>query len=193
MCDDKRHKPQLHFRQLQEGKRRSADPAVELLDAVAEGHKQQQHRNAGDDLRIEDGQVGDVHNKGLEPFAAHGIDADRRHGAQHQCDHRGRQRNDKGIAQRGKDQLIVEQLPVPMEGKARPVGTGFGLIEAENDKNDDGQIQEDKYEAGIKLCVPFHISIPPLSSLSSNWFIRLMTSRIKTISTSEMAEPRLGL
>ena len=87
----------------------------------------------------------------------------------------------------------MEQLPIPMEGKARPVGTGFGLIEAENDKNDDGQIQEDKYEAGIKLCVPFHISIPPLSSLSSNWFIKLMTSRIKTISTSEMAEPRLGL
>ena len=87
----------------------------------------------------------------------------------------------------------MEQLLVPMEGEAGPAGAGFGFIEAERNEHDDGQIQEDEYQTGIKLGIPFHMSIPPLSSLSSNWFMRLITSRMNTINTSEMAEPRLGL
>ena len=193
MRNDQGQKAQLQLRQLQKGKCRPADPGIELLDAVAEGNKQQQHRNTGNDLRVKNRQIGHVHYNGFEPFTAHGIDPDSRHGAQYQRNDRCRQRNDKGIAQRGKDQLIVEQFPIPVQGKPCPVGTGFGLVEAEYDEDENGQIQKHEYQTGIKLSIPFHIIIPSLSSLSSNWFIRLITSRINTISTSEIAEPRLGL
>ena len=63
MRDDERHEAELHFRQLKERKCGAADPVIELLDAIAEGNKQKQHGNTGNDLRIKNGQIGDVHHQ----------------------------------------------------------------------------------------------------------------------------------
>lgn len=63
MRDDERHEAELHFRQLKERKRGAADPVIELLDAIAERNEQKQHGNTGNDLRIENGQIGDVHHQ----------------------------------------------------------------------------------------------------------------------------------
>ena len=63
MRNNERDKTKLHFRKLKERKRGAADPVIESLDSIAERNEQKQHGNTGNDLRIENGQIGNVHHQ----------------------------------------------------------------------------------------------------------------------------------
>ena len=63
-----------------------------------EGHEEQHQRDTGNDLGIDDGQVGNVHNEGSRDLL-HIINTNRSESPEQSRSHRGDQRNDEGIEQ----------------------------------------------------------------------------------------------
>ena len=164
------------------------------VEFVPDEDKQQQHGNAGDNLRVDDGQVGDVHHQAFRPFF-HAVDSDGRQCANHRRHHRGDSRDDKGVEQGGEDHLVVKQFNIPIQGEAGEHPAGFALIKGEHNQHQDGQVKEAQRHRHICFGIPaslFHMIISSLSS-PSNWLVMLMQRRIRTISTKAMAAPRLGL
>ena len=170
------------------------DDEGEIAQIDAAHGKQQHQRNTGNDFGVDDGEVGHIHHKGTG-LAPHAEDADGCRGAQQGRQQRGYHGDEEGVGKGLKDDLVVEQFLVPLEGEPGPNTAGFVFIERIDDENEDGRIQEEHDQAHIAPGEPalFHSSIASLSSPSSNIFIIAMQIRIMTISTIEMAAPRLGL
>ena len=157
-------------------------------------YEKEHQRHTGNDLRVHVGDQGDVHDE-LAGYAVHIIDADGGGGAKDGGYHRCDQRHEQGVEQAGHDRFVVEQLGVPVQGKAGPYGAAFGRIKGIDDQNADGNIQkqEDDRRVDLGKCKLFHhISTPSMSS-SSRELVMLMQSRMNTISTIDIAAPRLGL
>ena len=145
--------------------RRPAEDAALAADAEILRHDEEQHqRNAGDDLGVDDRYIADVVDDELA-FAGHRVDAKGRQRAQHRGDNAGHQRQHKAQTQRGQNHLVVEQAFVPAEGKARKVGTGFALIEAEGNHDCDGQVHEAEHHNNIGAHEERRVSFVHLTSL----------------------------
>ena len=52
------------------------------------------------------------------------------------------QRDDQGIDQRLDNQIVVEQLDIPVQRKAGEIGAAFGLIKGKEYQNADGGVQK---------------------------------------------------
>ena len=157
----------------------------------AQEHEQQHHRNAGDNLRIDDGNVGNIDYKRTQLFVEF-VNAYCRGSTDDSGYDAGDNRNYQRIAQRREYLLIMKQIPIPFEGEARPIRAALGLVEGIGDQHAYGHIEERHHKPDIGFGKPFHSSSPPSSS-SPNWLKMLMQSRIRTISTSDIAAPRFGL
>ena len=159
-------------------------------------HKQQHQGDAGDDLRVDHRDIGDVgdHQAAL---AAHGRNAQRGRSAQNRCN----DRRDEGYLQRdaqsAQDGRVMEQAGVPLEGKACEQCVALALVEAEHDHIGNGQVHEAEEEDDVgplhqAQMFRFHQDTPSISS-SSKLDVKLMQSRTMIISTRLMAEPTFRL
>ena len=160
------------------------------------GHEQQHQGDAGDDLRVDHRDIGDVGHQ-QAAIAAHGGNAKAGCRAQH-CGDDGRQNGHlNGHPQRMEDGRIREQAAVPLEGKAGEERIALALVEAEHDHVGNGQVHEaeeqddvDPLHQAQMFC--FHQDTPSISS-SSKLDVKLMHSSTMIISTKLMAEPTFRL
>ena len=159
-------------------------------------HKQQHERDAGDDLRVDHRDIGDVGDDKAAP-AAHGRNAQTCRCTQHSGNDRGKERHLNGHPEGVEDGRIVEQADIPFEGKACEQRIALALVEAEDDHIGNGQVHEAEKQDDVgalhqtqMFC--FHQDTPSISS-SSKLEVKLMQSRTMIISTRLMAEPTLRL
>ena len=96
-------------REAHDGVRQPGD----ALGKALVSHEQQHERNAGDDLRVDHRDVGDVGHQ-QAAAAAHGRDAQAGRRAQHCGDDGGQQCHLNGHPQCMQDGRIVEQAAVPL-------------------------------------------------------------------------------
>ena len=80
---------------------------VVLFQHRAHKGKQQCQRNAGDDIRVGHGNVGQGHCQCFGT-AAHGVDAHCRHGAQNRCNQCCHNGDQKGVAQQRKQGVVLK-------------------------------------------------------------------------------------
>ena len=106
---------------------------------VPREHKQQHQAHAGDDVGIGHRDVIDGHEQ-MAGLAPHGVEANGRRRAQHGGDNRRQHGHGQCGAEGREDLLVLKQLLVPMQGKARPDGAALGIIEGEDDQHSDGQV-----------------------------------------------------
>src|SRR5262245_428947 len=52
-------------------------------------------------------------------------------------------RHDEAVAQRGQDLWVLDELPIPGEGEALPLGREPAAVEGEHHEHEDGRVQED--------------------------------------------------
>ena len=130
MSDDQRHKAEFE------------------VHSCGEEHEQQHERNAGDYLRVDDRHVCDVHNYRLGDLA-HGVDPDSGEGPEQRSRNAGYYGDYDGVHQRGDDDLVAEQLRVPVERESAEHGTALGLVEREHDKHEDRHVQEHKNKSHV--------------------------------------------
>ena len=159
-------------------------------EQVLEEDEQQHHGDASDDLRVQDGEIGDVHDDAPGPLAEFG-DAHGRRRSHYRRNDRSQKGDQEGVEKRGHDQVVLQQLSVPLEGKAGEVRPGLGFVEGKNDQHQNGSIKENHAKCNVDLRADtglFHTIIPSISS-SSKWLMTLMMRRIMTIRISDMAEP----
>ena len=160
------------------------------------GHEQQHQGDAGDDLRVDHRDIGDVGHQ-QAAFAAHGGNAKAGCRAQHRGDDGGQYCHLNGHPQRVEDGRIREQAAVPFKGKTGEQRVALALVEAKHDHIRDGQIHEAEKQDDIDplhqakmFC--FHQDTPSISS-SSKLDVKLMHSSTMIISTRLMAEPTFRL
>ena len=176
-----------------EGILRLVEPDGKGLPQAEKGHEQQTHGDAGDDLRIHDGNVVHRHQGRAPP---HTGQANGCKGARHS----GNQRGKHGYQQRGIDTLhneaVLEQLRIPVQGEALPHRAAVAGIEGEDDENENRRIQEYEYQrhedAVSQQMLPFH-SITACSSPSPKRFITSIHTTTMAIITSAIAAPSWGL
>ncbi len=82
-------------------------------------HKQQHQRNAGYNFRVYHRKICNIHHNAPGQLFR-GIDAYGRHGAQYGRGYRCRYSYNQGVAQRLKNQSVLEQLLIPFKGEAAP-------------------------------------------------------------------------
>ena len=159
-------------------------------------HEQQHQGDAGDDLRVDHRDIGDVgdHQAAL---AAHGRNAQRGRRAKNRCNDRRDEGHLQRDAQSAQDGRIMEQAGVPLEGKACEQCVALALVEAEHDHIGNGQVHEAEEEDDVgplhqAQMFRFHQDTPSISS-SSKLDVKLMQSRTMIISTRLMAEPTFRL
>ena len=159
-------------------------------------HKQQHQGDAGDDLRVDHRDIGDVGHQ-QTAFAAHGGNAKAGCRAQHRGDDGRQDGHLNGHPQRVEDGRIREQAAIPLEGEAGKQRIALALVEAEHDHVGNGQVHEaeeqddvDPLHQAQMFC--FHQDTPSISS-SSKLDVKLMHSSTMIISTKLMAEPTFRL
>ena len=96
-----------------------------------------------------------------------------------------------GVAEQA-EQLAVQQLPVPFQRKALHDHRVARGVEGHHDQHQNRRIQEYIHQGGDDFLPALH-TITTSSSLSVKWFITPMQMKISSISTSDIAAPRLGL
>ena len=107
-----------------------------------------------------------------------------RQGGDRQCDR-----------QRIEDHVVLEELPVPVQGKAGPHRLALGGVEGKDHQDQDGGVEEKKnqeHKQAADESVFLHRTVTP-SSPSPKRFITAIQTRTMTIITRDMAEPRWGL
>ena len=159
-------------------------------------HKQQHQGDAGDDLRVDHRDIGDVGDDKAAP-AAHGRNAQTCRCTQHSSNNRRDQSHFQRDQQRMQDGGVVQQAGVPLEGKAGEERIALGLVEAEYDHVCNGQVHEAEKQHDIDALhqaqmFRFHQDTPSISS-SSKLEVKLMHSSTMIISTRLMAEPTFRL
>ncbi len=102
-------------------------------------NKQQHEGYADDNFRIDNRQIGDIHNQGFFPFF-HTANSHSRRCTDHRCDDRGNQRDNQGIEQRLKNQIVVEQLDIPIQRKPGKIRPAFGLVKGKENQNADRRV-----------------------------------------------------
>ena len=175
----------------------AVDPSGKCAPAVEEHHKQQAQADARDDIGVHHGDIIDG-QQAVAGLAAHTVKADGGKSAGDggdDCSQQGHQQRDIHAVH---DETILEQLRVPVEGKALPhTGAGTG-VEGKHDQDDDGGVQkqarQDHQQAvacGIGAALSH--SITACSSPSPKRFITSIQMTTMIIITSEMAAPSWGL
>ena len=105
-------------------------------------HDKQQHKRHADyDFRIDNRQIGDVHDNGSFPVF-HAVNPHRRNSSDDCCNDGRNQRDDQSIDQRLDNQIVVEQFYIPVQRKAGKVGAAFGLIKGKENQNADRGVQK---------------------------------------------------
>ena len=173
------------------------DPPGKAAPPVEEHHKQQRQADAGDNIGVHHGDVVHRHQR-VPPSAAHGVKADGGKGARDGGDHRGQQAHQQRDVHAAHDDLVVEQLSVPVEGEALPHAGAGALVKGENNQDKDGRIQEQRHQRHQKAVekpvglLSLH-SITACSSPSPKRFITSMHTTTMIIITRLMAAPSWGL
>ena len=114
------------------------------------GDKEQHQRNARDDFRVDDRQIGDIEHQGAYDFF-HVVNADGSERAEHGGKRGGNQSNDYGVEQGAQNGFVMKELYIPIQRKSRPYRAAFGLIEGVCDQNADGGIQKQEYQKEIEI------------------------------------------
>ena len=174
---------------------RFVGPVGEVTPQIEEGHKEQAEGDAGDDLRVDHGDVIHRHQRSA-PALSHVVEADGGKGARDGGDDGCQDRDSQGGIQGVQDHLIVEQLVIPIQGEAGPYGAAFGVVEGKDNQNEDGGIKEEKDQSGHQAAeqrwFPIH-SITACSSPSPKRFITVIQTTTTSIITRATAEPSWGL
>ena len=114
------------------------------------GDKEQHQRNARDDFRVDDRQIGDIEHQGAYDFF-HVVNADGSERAEHGGKRGGNQSNDYGVEQGAQNGFVMKELYIPIQRKSRPYRAAFGLIEGVCNQNADGGIQKQEYQKEIEI------------------------------------------
>ena len=198
MGDEQGHKAQLELKiEPQIGAlhhRKTVEPGGEVRQHLTGKDKEQHHRDAGDDVRVGQGDVVHRQARGAGP-AAHGGKAQGRGSAGDGGDDGGQ----NGHQQRGLEGVqhrpVLEQFQVPVQSETAPYRVGLGVVEGKDDQYEDGSIEEEEHDdqkkSGNKT-VLFHRTTASPSPSPKRFMIPMLT-RTMTIITREMAEPRWGL
>ena len=124
------------------------------------------------------------------------VQADGGEGPRHGGNQSGQQRDQQGDIDALHDNPVLEQLPVPVQGKTLPHRAAVPGVKREDNQQKDGRVQKEEHQAdekpAAKARLLFH-SITACSSPSPKWFITTIHTTTTIIMTMEMAAPRWGL
>ena len=128
----------------------------------AHEHEHQHQGNAGDDLRVNHGDVGDGVHHGVEIAVSQLVDAHGGGGAHDGGNSGGADRQHQGVLHGVQRLRIPEQLPVPVQGEAGEHGKALGLVEGEHQQDDNGSKKENHDQGRKDLGGRFHCVFSPL-------------------------------
>ena len=166
--------------------------AEKLAGAQKGGHRHEEkhHGNTCDDIGVHHGDVGQGQNGLLDEAMPHTVKTQGGEGAQHGGDEGRADRQHQGVSQSREGLLVVEQLLIPNKGEARKFGQAPRLVEGEDDKHHDGDVEQEENQTDIEFGQELHSLLPPSSS-SENLFMMATEMMMRIIMMRDMAAPTL--
>ena len=177
---------------MRDQKRPEAQNGVDLEHRTRE-RKQKRQRNAGHDVGVRHGNIGERHDR-FAHLPLHRVDADGCHGAEERCKKTRQNRNDQRVSQQRQKRFIAEKVCVLAEGEALEGCDVETFVERGDCQRDHGDIEEDEDQNGNRAVYVFHtFAMTSSSSVSPKRFMIDTQTKMRIISTRLIAAPRFGL
>ena len=169
----------------------AVEPVGEITPESKKGYKEQAHRHTGDNISIHHGNI--VHRVQKIPLPPpETVEPDSGEGPGKCGNRRGKQGHQQGCVDAPEDQPIMQQLPVPVQGKAGPDDIAVPGVEGKDNQQKNRRVEKHEHQGGKHPAqgrIPAFHSITACSSPSPKRFMTTIHTTTITIITREMAAP----